>query len=159
VTSVGSFRFGFESNSTSPEDEAMPVFRSMPCVAIALCGAFACHSPTKPLDGCVGDLPITLSSSRQSPVLTFDWTPRCGISQFAVSTLPGPGAAPVIVWSLSAPESAPIGPAITYGVTPRGATAQHAATPLVHGLTYRVSITRVVGGDGIAARGDEIFSY
>lgn len=41
----------------------------------------------------------------------------------------------------------------------REATALHDAIPLVHGLTYRVSVAYIVGGDGIAASGQEIFTF
>ena len=57
------------------------------------------------------------------------------------------------------PEALLIAPSITYGVTPRGATAPHAAVTLVHGLTYRVSVAYVVGGDAVAASGQGIFTY
>lgn len=130
-------------------------------VAFALCCAsMACESPTKPITGCLGDVPIEISSPREAtPGLRFRWSPPCGISTLTVSTVPAPGAAAVQVWSISASEQTPVGPSITYGVTPRGATALHPAVPLVHGLTYRVSVAYVVGGDGIAATGQEIFAY
>src|SRR2546423_5869513 len=137
----------------------MLIHRRSSIAMIISCGTLACNSPTKPLEGCIGDIPISLSSSRVSPTPRFDWSPRCGISSLTVSTVPGPGAAPVLVWSFSAPEAAPIGPAVTYGVTPDRATAPRAAQPLVHGVTYRVSIQYIVGGDGIAGSGDEIFSF
>ena len=76
-----------------------------------------------------------------------------------MSTVPASGASAVQVWLLTAPEQTPIGPSITYGVTPRGATASRAAVPLVHGLTYRVSLAYVVGGDAIAASGQQIFTF
>ena len=127
---------------------------------VACCAGIACDSPTKPITGCLGEVPIEISSSREAtPGLRFGWSPPCGISTLAVSTVPAPGASAVQVWSLTAPEQTPMGPSITYGVAPRGATAPHAAVPLVHGLTYRVSVAYVVGGDGVAARGEEIFTY
>jgi hypothetical protein len=128
-------------------------------VAFVVCWAgIACDSPTKPITGCLG--PIEISSSRQATArLRFGWSPPCGISMLTVSTVPAPGASAVQVWSFTAPEQTPIGPSITYGVTPRGATAPHAAVALVHGLTYRVSVARVVGGDGVGASGQEIFTY
>lgn len=124
------------------------------------CASVGCDSPTKPLMGCLGDVPIEISSSREvTPGLRFRWSPPCGISTLTVSTVPAPGASPVQVWALTAPEQTPIGPSITYGVTPRGATAPHAAVPLVHGLTYRVSVAYIVGGDAIAGTGQELFTY
>jgi hypothetical protein len=52
-----------------------------------------------------------------------------------------------------------MGPRVIYGLTPRGATADHAAQPLVHGVTYRVTVQYVVGGDAVAASGTEVFSF
>jgi|SRR5690349_6961061 len=127
---------------------------------VVACVSFACDSPTKPVMGCVGEVPIEISSPREAtPGLRFGWSPACGISTLSVSTVPAPGASAVQVWSLTAPEQKPIGPSITYGVTPRGATSLRAAVPLVHGVTYRVSLAYVVGGDAIAGRGEEIFTY
>jgi hypothetical protein len=127
---------------------------------IVCCATIACDSPTKPITGCLGEVPIEISSSRQVAMgLRFGWSPACGISTLTVSTVPAPGASAVQVWSLTAPEQTPVGPSITYGVPPRGASAPHAAVPLIHGLTYRVSIAYVVGGDGIAGSGQEIFTY
>ena len=127
---------------------------------IVCCASVGCDSPTKPLTGCLGDVPIEIStSSDATPRLRFDWSPPCGISTLTVSTVPAPGASPVQVWSLDAAEQMPVGPAITYGVTPRGATAPHVALPLVHGLIYRVSVAYVVGGDAIAASGDKLFTF
>ena len=127
---------------------------------VVCCAGIACDSPTKPIAGCLGEVPIEIGSSPQiTTVLRFGWSPACGISTLTVSTVPAPGASAVQVWSLSAPEHAPIGPSITYGVTPRGATAPHAAVPLVHGLTYRVSVARIVGGDGVGASGEKTFTF
>ena len=127
---------------------------------VVACVGLACDSPTKPIMGCMGEVPIEISSPRETtPGLRFGWSPACGISTLTVSTVPAPGASAVQVWSLTAPEQTPIGPSITYGVTPRGATSLHPAVPLVHGVTYRVSLAYVVGGDAVAGRGDEIFTY
>ena len=124
---------------------------------IVCCVSIACDSPTKPITGCLGDVPIQITSS--GPGLRFGWSPPCGISTFTVSTVPAPGASAVQVWLLTAPEQTPIGPSITYGVTPRGASTLRAAVPLVHGLTYRVSLAYTVGGDAIAASGQQIFTF
>ena len=126
---------------------------------IVCCASIGCDSPTRPVTGCLGDVPIEISSSREATPLRFGWSPPCGVSTLTVSTVPAPGASPVQVWSLTAAEQTPIGPSVTYGVTPRGATAPHAAVPLVHGLTYRVSVAYIVGGDAIAASGQEIFTF
>jgi hypothetical protein len=127
---------------------------------IVCCASVACDSPTKPLTGCLGDVPIEISSSSAAtPQLRFNWSPPCGITTLTVSTVPAPGASPVQVWALDAAEQTPVGPSITYGVTPRGAIAQHVALPLVNGLTYRVSVAYVIGGDGIAASGDKLFTF
>lgn len=124
---------------------------------IICCASVACDSPTKPLTGCLGNVPIEINSS--APALRFEWSPPCGITTLSVSTVPAPGASPVQVWRVDAAEQMPVGPSITYGVTPRGATAPHAAAPLVHGLTYRVSIAYVIGGDAIGASGDKLFTF
>jgi hypothetical protein len=125
-----------------------------------LCGAaMSCHNPTRPLAGCLGEVPISILSTRLVQPVGFEWTPACGVSSLQVTTVPGPGAQPLLVWALSAGETTPIGPRVVYGVTPRGATADHAALPLVHGVTYRVTVQYIVGGDAIAASGTEVFSY
>ena len=124
---------------------------------IVCCASIGCDSPTHPITGCLGDVPIEIISSGSAP--RFEWSPPCGISTLIVETVPAPGASAVQVWLLTADEQRPIGPSITYGATPRGATAPHSAVPLVHGVTYRVSVVRVVGGDAIGASGMKIFTY
>ena len=126
-------------------------------VAFVLCFAsIACDSPTKPIGGCLGEVAIEISAT---PRVRFAFAPPCGVSTLTVSTVAAPGASPVQLWSLTAPEPMLIGPSITYGVTPRGVVATHDAVPLVHGVTYRVSVARVVGGDAVGASGQEIFTY
>ena len=124
---------------------------------IICCATIGCDSPTKPIEGCLGDVPIEIGKS--GSVLRFGWSPACGITTLIVETVPAPGASAVQLWLLTADEHRPIGPSITYGVAPRGATGLHPAVPLVHGVTYRVNVVRVVGGDAIGASGTKIFTY
>src|SRR5437868_13578658 len=138
----------------------MRIPRGPVLLGIVLSGTIvSCDNPTKPLVGCSGEVPISILSTRLTQPIGFEWTSECGVSSLQVMTVPGPGASPVLVWSLSAAETAPMGPRVIYGVTPRGATADHAAQPLVHGVTYRVTVQYVVGGDVVSGSGSEVFSY
>lgn len=134
--------------------------REMLLSLVGCCVIGGCGSPTRPhYDGCLGSVNIALTGVGEGSTPRFDWSPACGISQVSVNTVPGPGAAPILVWALSAPEQSPIGPSIVYGIVPRGATSSHAAEPLVHGVTYRIFIAYTVGGDGVAGSGEETFTF
>ena len=130
-------------------------------VAVIGGAVLACtDTPTHPM-GC-GDSNVTVDvstslSAAQTP--RFDWSPRCGVTNLTVTLLPSPpGNDPVVVWNISAPESSKMGPPVSYGVIPRGATAQSAAQPLVSGVRYRVNILTTVGGDAIAAMAEKTFT-
>jgi hypothetical protein len=68
---------------------------------------------------------------------TFDWAPECGISLLNVATV---GATPAdvgeTVWAFHLPETAPLGPAVTYGVAPARAHMSVGPKPLVVGTRY-----------------------
>jgi hypothetical protein len=87
----------------------------------------------------------------------FNWSPTCGVTDVIVTTVPGPGAAAVIIWQVRAPESAMIAPVVTFGATPRNANIIVAPHALVAGTTYRVGVETTVGGDAISASADRTF--
>ena len=135
--------------------------RASALFAVASCvWTLGCGTMTTPrYNGCVGTIDVSLTNVAALAGPRVSWSPACGISELTVSTVPGPGAAPVLVWSINAPEQSPIGPGIVYGQTPRGATALRDATPLVHGVTYRVSVGFTVGGDALAGSGQNTFTF
>jgi hypothetical protein len=87
----------------------------------------------------------------------FDWSPRCGITNLTVIILPNGIGDPAVMWNVSAPENAEIGPPVIYGRVPSGASAGSAAQPLQSGSTYRVSILSTTGGDVIDAQAEKTF--
>lgn len=126
-------------------------------VGVALAAALiACTEPTKHPTGCQGDVSLAVGlAGGDTPV--FGWSPGCGISKLSVERVSAAGGDPVLMWQLTAPESAPIGPSILYGRTPRGATETRAALQLTSGITYRVTVESTVGGDGIVGSGTITF--
>lgn len=87
------------------------------------------------------------------------WSPACGISQLTVSTVPPTGGGqPVNVWSFYVPENQPIGPFVTYGTAPAGATVTTQPQALVAGSTYRVQVFHTVGGDVLVSTGEATFT-
>lgn len=132
-----------------------------PRVGIILSAALiGCTDPTKHPALCHGDVAVVVGLLEEGPnagLPVFGWSPACGISFVSVETVPAAGGAGVVVWQLSAPESAPIGPSIIYSRTPRGATELHAAQPLQTAVTYRVTAMSTVGGDGLVGSGTITF--
>ena len=118
----------------------------------------ACTEPTKHPAGCHGDVALAVGVTDQGPGLPlFGWSPACGISLLSVETVPPAGGAAVLVWQLTAPEAAQIGPAIVYGRVPRGATEVHAAQQLHSGVAYRITVMSTVGGDAVVGSGTITF--
>ena len=98
-------------------------------------------------------------SLRYEP-LAFEWSPPCGISSLTLTALPAtPEGAERTVWAFQVPEDTPVGPAVTYGEAPSGATVLAGPEPLVNGRRYRVAVRYIVGGDAVAASGDLTFTW
>jgi hypothetical protein len=115
------------------------------------------NSPTHPV-GCSGTVTLKVGPSLDpSGAPQFGWSPRCGITNLTVIVLPNGVGDPAVVWDVSAPENAEIGPPVIYGRMPAGATAGIAAQPLQAGSTYRVSILSTVGGDAVGAEANTTF--
>ena len=132
-----------------------------PRVGIVLAATLiACTDPTKHPAGCRGNIDLTVGLLEEGPfagVPVFGWSPACGITNLTVETVPAAGGAGVLVWQLSAPEGAQIGPAIVYSRPPRGATELHQAQQLHIGVDYRVTVTSTVGGDASTGQGTITF--
>ena len=116
----------------------------------------ACMDPTKHPDGCRGTVDVVVGQPGAGPPV-FGWAPACGISSLTVETVPAAGGAGIIVWQLTAPENAQIGPSVLYGRIPRGAAEAHAAQPLLSNVTYRLTVSSTVGGDVLAGSGTITF--
>src|SRR5690348_16825007 len=114
------------------------------------------NSPTHPV-ACSGTVTLSVGPSLDpSGAPQFNWSPRCGITNLTVIVLPNGIGDPAVVWNISAPENAEIGPPVIYGRLPAGAMG-FTAQPLQTGSTYRVSISSIVGGDAIGAQGNLTF--
>jgi len=124
---------------------------------VACAAGLACHDVPLHPQGCSGTIDIQVVQSVSPGRPAFAWSPRCGVTELTVSTVPPLGGAGILVWDIVAPERAPIGPAVTYGVTPQDATVRRAAAELVTGVTYRVGVATIVGGDAIAGSGSATF--
>jgi hypothetical protein len=126
---------------------------------IAGAAALACNnSPTHP-EGCSGQVTLDVITSGAPLVKPrFTWSPRCGITGLTV-VRGGAENDPIVLWSITASEAAQIGPAVTYGVTPSGATTLQSPGPLASGTPYIVTIISTVGGDGVTARAQKGFTY
>ncbi|HKW49047.1 MAG TPA: hypothetical protein VJN70_16465, partial [Gemmatimonadaceae bacterium] len=108
--------------------------------------------------GCSGTVTINVSPSRDvSGAPQFDWSPQCGITHLTVTVQPNGIGDPAVMWSISAPENAQMGPPVIFGRVPAGATLQISAQPLQSGSTYRVSIFSTIGGDGLTAEAEKTF--
>lgn len=98
-----------------------------------------------------------MSSAANPGAPAFRWAPRCGVTDLLVTSIPGPGAAPVIVWQIRVPENAAMGPPIIYGNAPRGGTVAVPPHMLVPGTTYGISVETTVGEDVVSASGNTRF--
>ncbi|HZI42080.1 MAG TPA: hypothetical protein VFD67_10265 [Gemmatimonadaceae bacterium] len=119
-----------------------------------------CTDPTKHPAGCRGNVDLNVGLLEEGPFIgypVFAWSPACGITSLTVETVPAAGGAGVLVWQVSAPEGAQVGPAIVYSRRPRGATEVHQADQLHIGVDYRVTVTSTVGGDASAGGGTITF--
>jgi len=126
-------------------------------VGVALVGTLvACTEPTKHPDGCRGTVDVVVGQPSAGPPV-FGWSPACGVSILTVERVPAAGGASVIVWQLTAPEQAQIGPSVLYGRIPRGASESRSAQALLTGVTYRVTVSSTIGGDAVGGSGTITF--
>jgi len=116
----------------------------------------ACRESTAP-DPCSGALAVNVSGVAQ-PIFT--WSPACGISALSITTVPSTqGEASRAVWGFTVSEQLPLGPGITYGISPERANVWTGPESLGVGKTYRVSIMYTVGGDVAVASGEATFTW
>lgn len=117
----------------------------------------ACSDSTGPPVPCSGEIPVTVATTTE---VRFSWTPRCGISRVAVTALADePGEEERIVWLFTVAEERPIGPPVTYGESPPGATVWVEPEGLELGEPYRVEVMLTVGGDVLVASGESDFTW
>lgn len=121
---------------------------------VAFLIAAACSSsgtaPNTPPTGCRGSLAVDVTfDPTHTP--NFDWRPTCGISNLAVFQ------ADSAIWGITVPDSQLLSPGVRYGTTPPHATVWQPAQSLQPGVTYRVQIKYLLGGDGLAAEADTTF--
>lgn len=123
----------------------------------AACWIVACTSTTEPPAPCGGDIAVSVATGATP---RFSWAPDCGVSLLAVTTVPtAAGDHGRTVWGFTVSERTPLGPSVTYGVNPPGATVWSAPEPLQIGDSYRVYLAYTVGGDVLVASGETTFNW
>ena len=103
---------------------------------------------------CDGPLTITVTSGTRP---TFDWTPNCGVNRLIVLPANPPVGVITQGWTVSSAVGLFKAP-ITYGVLPNGADPGDAATALVAGTTYQVTIYRAAYEAIVASSGTATFT-
>jgi hypothetical protein len=125
------------------------------CTAALLLTTPGCSDTTSP-KACGGTVQVAVL---RLPNPIFTWSPACGVSSFQVVTVPSaPGAMEESVWGFTVPEQSPIGPAVTYGIAPAGATVWQQPSALLAGGTYRVRVMQTVGLDVVVGNGERVFT-
>lgn len=118
--------------------------------------------------GCGGESPITIPeqpaacngpiavsvSSGVTP--SFDWSPRCGVSNILVTKSTPAGDS--LVWAVNVAESIRMGGPITYGKTPSFATEGVRARTLIPNAQYSVRVYMTIGLDVETGGGSKTFS-
>jgi hypothetical protein len=134
-----------------------PLLGRLAIAAIVAILPNACEGTApQPVEPCLGTVVVGL---RYEP-LRFEWSPACGISWLSVAALPQtPEGAERVVWSFHVPETALVGPGVSYGEAPDGAHVGSGPEPLVIGARYRVAIAYIVGGDVVTGSGQLTFTW
>lgn len=123
-----------------------PVFAALSCRGSSAVSPESCNQAVQ----------VTVVA-RAKPV--FSWSPACGMSSLSVVTVPATsGVSEELVWGFSVPEQNPIGPVISYGIAPAGATVWTQPHALVAGATYRVRVMQTVGLDVVVGSGERLFT-
>ncbi|HET7565395.1 MAG TPA: hypothetical protein VFJ96_10395 [Gemmatimonadaceae bacterium] len=131
------------------------VCRAMLVAGLVIPVGAACRSsstgPGSSLTGCSGSLAVDVTfDPTRAP--NFSWRPTCGISDLAVYQSDS------AVWGVTVPGDRLLSPGVRYGTTPPHATVWTAAQSLQPGVTYRVQISYLVGGDVLGAQADTTFT-
>lgn len=107
---------------------------------LAGCGSVLTEVPSNP-NRCGHDVQAAVSPGLTP---TFSWTPACGVGAISVvrqwvdSTGSSYGE---LVWAIeTSNEEDPLGPPVTYGMTPRGFRTVSLAKPLVAGQWYELTL-------------------
>lgn len=131
-----------------------PIHWSLTICAAAL---LSCSDATSPPEPCSGDIELSIATG---PAPRISWTPACGVSQVALTSVPdAPGDPARTIWGFTVPERSPIGPAVTYGESPRSASVWADPESLEIGVPYRVRVAYTVGGDVLVASGEATFTW
>jgi len=120
--------------------------------AVGSCSAD--RSLTASVTPCDGPLTVTVSSGTTP---TFDWTPNCGVNRLLVLPANPPPGLITEGWAVNS-ASGLFKPPITYGALPNGADPGSAATALVAGTTYQVTVYRAAYEAIIASGGSATFT-
>lgn len=103
---------------------------------------------------CEGRLTITVTSGTRP---TFDWSPDCGVNRLVVLPANPPPGPITQGWTVSS-ASELFEPPVTYGVLPNGADPGDAATALVAGTTYQITVYRAAYEAIVASGGSATFT-
>jgi len=115
-----------------------------------------CEGATTVVEPCSQNVDVFVGDGS---VPLFLWTPRCGISQLEVSTVPATGGKAFFVWAFHVPENQPVRPFVRYGTAPSHATVSVQPQALDPGTTYRVHVSQTVGGDVLTSSGEATFTH
>lgn len=121
--------------------------------------ALSCSDNTAPVypEPCDGVVQVSVSTDNAgTPVIS--WSPSCGMSRVAVSTVAPNRLDETPLWAFTVPENATVGPGVLYGSAPERATVSSAPQALSPGTVYRVILTQTVGGDVAVAGGEATFT-
>ena len=123
------------------------------CFAMAAIILGSCRLINAPATECEGAVAVSLAKLPEGPTIL--WGRSCAMTRIAVVEVAGERA----VWGVELPENSPVTAPLRYGRAPSEATEWKPAEPLKRGVTYYVSIGRVVGGDIYTAHGRVTFTY
>ena len=99
-----------------------------------------CGEPTAAVE-CTDESVVI--SVTDAPVPAFSWAPACGMASLAVRPTAGDAGGWVIYTGVNAAAN-PLRSGIRYGNAPPVAVEPAPAAPLVHGITYTVSVSRAI---------------
>jgi hypothetical protein len=124
-----------------------------PRIVVAVIILSSCRLFNAPAVECEGDVPVSLAKLPEGPTIL--WGGSCAMTRIAVVE----AASERVVWGVEFPENAPVTAPVRYGHAPSVASEWKQSEPLRRGVTYYVSIGRVVGGDVYSAYGKFTFTY
>lgn len=103
---------------------------------------------------CKADVEVEVYQTSAVPEI--DWSPNCVMTGLTVTRVGG--TTEETMWSVTAPELSPFAPAVTYGVTPEGATATAVPKALVAGVSYRATVVYRNDAGEVLGTGVRVFT-